>query len=115
MSGLVYLLVEGVHDVAFVGKLLTACFGAVRVKTMEELDEATRRWMSSFKWPIPQGGKTPIERLAVPAPVLQQMGSNRWFHFGSTTTFNGRIDFPYHEQTLGFQSAVLAQLSLLEQ
>ncbi|HEX5076810.1 MAG TPA: zinc-dependent metalloprotease [Gemmatimonadaceae bacterium] len=50
------------------------------------------------------------DALAVPAPVLQQMGSNRWFHFGSTTTFNGRIDFPYHEQTLGFQSAVLAQL-----
>jgi hypothetical protein len=48
--------------------------------------------------------------LAVPAPVLQQMGANRWFHFGSTTTFNGRIDFPYHEQTLGFQAAVMAQL-----
>jgi hypothetical protein len=48
--------------------------------------------------------------LAVPAPVLQQMGANRWFHFGSTTTFGGRIDFPYHEQTLGFQSAVMAQL-----
>jgi len=48
--------------------------------------------------------------LAVPAPVLQQMGSNRWFHFGSTTTFNGRLDFPYHEQTLGFQTAVMAQL-----
>jgi hypothetical protein len=48
--------------------------------------------------------------LTVPAPVLQQMGANRWFHFGSNPTFNGRIDFPYHEQTLGFQSAVLAQL-----
>lgn len=48
--------------------------------------------------------------LAVKPAVLQQMGSNRWFHFGSTTTFNGRLDFPYHEQTLGFQSAVLAQL-----
>jgi hypothetical protein len=48
--------------------------------------------------------------LAVPAPVLQQMGSNRWFHFGSNTTFNGRLDFPYHEQTLGFQTAVMAQL-----
>jgi hypothetical protein len=42
--------------------------------------------------------------------VLQQMGSNRWFHFGSNNTFNGRLDFPYHEQTLGFQTAVLAQL-----
>jgi hypothetical protein len=48
--------------------------------------------------------------LAVPPTVLQQMGSNRWFHFGSTTTFNGRLDFPYHEQTLGFQTAVMAQL-----
>src|SRR5215207_2470038 len=28
--------------------------------------------------------------LTVPQAVLQQMGSNRWFHFGSTTTFNGR-------------------------
>ena len=48
--------------------------------------------------------------LTVPAAVLQQMGSNRWFHFGSTTTFNGRLDFPYHEQTLGFQTAVMGQL-----
>jgi hypothetical protein len=48
--------------------------------------------------------------LAVPPAVLQQMGSNRWFHFGSNTTFNGRLDFPYHEQALGFQTAVLAQL-----
>ena len=38
------------------------------------------------------------------------MGSNRWFHFGSNTTFNGRLDFPYHEQTLGFQTAVMGQL-----
>jgi len=48
--------------------------------------------------------------MTVPPAVLQQMGSNRWFHFGSATTFQGRIDFPYHEQTLGFQTAVLAQL-----
>jgi hypothetical protein len=48
--------------------------------------------------------------LTVPPAVLQQMGSNRWFHFGSNTTFNGRLDFPYHEQTLGFQTAVLSQL-----
>ena len=48
--------------------------------------------------------------LAVPPAVLQQMGSNRWFHFGSNTTFNGRLDFPYHEQTLGFQTAVMGQL-----
>ena len=51
------------------------------------------------------------DALSVPPAVLQQMGSNRWFHFGSTTTFGGRIDFPYHEQTLGFQTSVLAQLT----
>lgn len=48
--------------------------------------------------------------LTVPQAVLQEMGSNRWGHFGSTTTFNGRLDFPYHEQTLGFQASVLGQL-----
>ena len=48
--------------------------------------------------------------LTVPPAVLQQMGTNRWFHFGSTTSFAGRLDFPYHEQTLGFQTSVMAQL-----
>lgn len=48
--------------------------------------------------------------LVVSSEVLQQMGSNRWFHFGSSTTFNGRLDFPYHEETLNFQTAVLGQL-----
>lgn len=70
MSGLIYLLVEGVQDVAFVGKLLVVCFGARYVETMEELDDATRGWMGSFKWPIPKAGKTPIRRLAVPAPLF---------------------------------------------
>lgn len=48
--------------------------------------------------------------LAVPSEVLQRMGSNRWFHWGSNTTFNGRLDFPYHEHTVALQSAVMAQL-----
>jgi len=48
--------------------------------------------------------------LTVPPAVLQQMGVNRWFHFGSTTTIQGRLDFPYHEQTLTFQGTVLASL-----
>jgi hypothetical protein len=51
-----------------------------------------------------------VNALTVPPAVLQQMGTNRWFHFGSTTTFAGRLDFPYHEQTLGFQTNVMAQL-----
>src|SRR5262245_10755958 len=75
MSSLSYLLVEGVHDVAFVGKLLSVCFGATRVTTMEALDETTRRWMESFKWPLLRGGKTPIDRLSVPAPVFFRLPS----------------------------------------
>lgn len=75
MSGLIYLLTEGVHDVAFLGKLLAHCFDAKQVKTMEELDEPTRLWMGSFKWPLLQGGKTPIGRLAVPAPMFYRLPS----------------------------------------
>ena len=48
--------------------------------------------------------------FAVPQDVLTQFGSNRWLHWGSITTFNGRIDYPLHEQVVGFQTAVLGQL-----
>jgi hypothetical protein len=50
------------------------------------------------------------DALTVPQSVLQKMGSNRWNHWGSNTTFNGRLDFPYHEAVLGFQSSAMAQL-----
>ena len=40
------------------------------------------------------------DALAVPPAVLQKFGSNRWFHWGTNTTWNGRVDFPYHEQVL---------------
>ncbi|WP_437939471.1 DUF3226 domain-containing protein [Sorangium sp. So ce341] len=73
MSGLIYLLVEGVHDAAFVGKVLSVCFGAQRIETMEELDDATRSWMGLFKWPMAQAGRTPIRRLAVPAPAFYRI------------------------------------------
>lgn len=48
--------------------------------------------------------------LRVPPAVLQQMGSNRWLHWGVPATITGRLDFPYHEQVLAFQSSVLGQL-----
>ena len=41
---------------------------------------------------------------------LQQLGSNRWTHWGSNTSFNGRLDFPYHEMVLGLQNSMLSQL-----
>jgi hypothetical protein len=50
------------------------------------------------------------DALAVPPAVLQKFGSNRWFHWGTNTTWGGRIDFPYHEQVLAFQSSVLDAL-----
>ena len=48
--------------------------------------------------------------FALPQDVLAQFGSNRWLHWGSTTTWGGRIDYPLHEQVVGFQTAVLGQL-----
>ena len=48
--------------------------------------------------------------FTLPTEVLSQFGSNRWFHWGTNTTWTGRIDYPYHEQVVGFQSAVLAQI-----
>lgn len=48
--------------------------------------------------------------LEVPREVLQQMGTNRWFHFGSNPTINGRLDFPYHEQTVALQASVMGQM-----
>lgn len=52
-----------------------------------------------------------VERaFALPQSVLAQFGSNRWLHWGTTTTWNGRVDFPFHEQVVGFQSAVMSQM-----
>ncbi|HKS07229.1 MAG TPA: zinc-dependent metalloprotease [Gemmatimonadaceae bacterium] len=47
------------------------------------------------------------DALTVPAALLQGMGANRWGHWGSTTDFNGRIDYPFHEQTVQFQTTVM--------
>lgn len=70
MSSFLYLVTEGVHDVAFLGKLLSVGWGASRIRTMDELDEAHRSWIGEFKWPSFHRGKAQIDRLAVPAPVF---------------------------------------------
>jgi hypothetical protein len=46
----------------------------------------------------------------LPQEVLARFGANRWFHWGSNTTYNGRLDYPFHEQAVGFQTAMLTQL-----
>ncbi len=49
--------------------------------------------------------------LTVPAEVLQQFGSNRWLQdWNTNTTWNGRLDYPWHEQVAGFQAGALTAL-----
>jgi len=50
------------------------------------------------------------QAFEIPQDVLARMGSNRWLHWGQNGTFDGRLDFPLHQQVLEFQSTLLAQL-----
>lgn len=50
------------------------------------------------------------DALAVPSDVLRRLGPNRWTHWGSSTTFDGRLDYPWHEQVAGLQEVVLGEL-----
>ncbi|HSH75906.1 MAG TPA: zinc-dependent metalloprotease, partial [Longimicrobiales bacterium] len=47
----------------------------------------------------------------LPEEVLRQFGANRWNHWGSNLTFDGRIDYPYHDEVLGLQRALLSQIT----
>lgn len=51
-----------------------------------------------------------VDAFAVPQELLAGLGSNRWLHWGSSTTFQGRLDYPLHERVLGFQRRMLGQL-----
>ena len=42
--------------------------------------------------------------------LLRKMGPNRWTHWGTSTTFDGRLDYPWHEQVAGLQDALLEEL-----
>ena len=48
--------------------------------------------------------------LAIDVEVLQRFGANGFSHFGSSRTFNGRYDFPFHARVLRLQTSVLNQL-----
>lgn len=50
------------------------------------------------------------DALQVPPALYQQFGANRWDHFGNSTTYRGRIDYPLHDYLLGVQTSLLAQL-----
>lgn len=50
------------------------------------------------------------DAMELPQDVFQKMGADRWSHWGNSTTYNGRIDYPLHGTLLGIQSALLDQL-----
>lgn len=50
------------------------------------------------------------DALAVPEDVLRRLGPNRWTHWGTTTTFDGRLDYPWHEQMAELQAGLLGEL-----
>ena len=77
MSVFSYIVTEGVHDVAFVGRLLAVAHGASRIRSLEDLDDSLRAWVSAaFKWPRFTGKHHDIERLAVPAPAFYRLATN---------------------------------------
>ena len=76
MSAFFYIVTEGVHDVAFLGRLLSVAHGASRIKKLEELDDALRGWLGGFKWPNKSGARHDIARLAVPAPAFYRLATS---------------------------------------
>lgn len=64
MSRFVYILSEGVQDVAFLSQILKHVHGASKIDSKSKLDEPRQRWIDGFKWPVGDN----IDRLAVPAP-----------------------------------------------
>lgn len=50
------------------------------------------------------------EALDLPQDVYQQFGANRWSHWGISTTYGGRIDYPLHQTMLGIQESLMNQL-----
>lgn len=42
--------------------------------------------------------------------VYQKLGADRWSHWGNSTTYSGRIDYPLHQMLAGIQASLLQQL-----
>lgn len=72
MSRFVYILSEGVHDVAFLSRVLKHVHGASKIDRKSKLDDPRRRWIEAFKWPVGED----IERLSVPAPKFVHIAAS---------------------------------------
>ncbi|HMY58393.1 MAG TPA: hypothetical protein PK472_09070 [Pseudomonadota bacterium] len=67
----VYLVVEGVHDAAFIGRLLTKHAKLAQIKEQTKLPPGWQTFVDNFKWPTRnRQGVLDISRLAVPAPLF---------------------------------------------
>lgn len=76
MSQFLYIVAEGVQDVAFIGKLLVVVHKAKRVLRMEDLTTDHIAWMKTFSWPLPAtSAGTDIGRFSVPAPTFYKLDS----------------------------------------
>ncbi len=76
MNAFTYIVTEGVHDVAFLGRLLTLAHGAQRINRLQDLDEALQGWLgNAFKWPTFTGKHHDIARMAVPAPAFYRLAT----------------------------------------
>lgn len=50
------------------------------------------------------------DAMELPQDVYQQFGANRWSHWGNSSTYGGRIDYPLHQTMLGVQQSLMGQL-----
>lgn len=50
------------------------------------------------------------DAVTLPQDIFQKMGANRWSHWGNSSTYSGRVDYPLHGTMLGIQSSLLEQL-----
>ena len=48
--------------------------------------------------------------INLPRDVYQQMGADRWSHWGNSNTFSGRVDYPLHQTLVGIQSSLIQQI-----
>ena len=71
MTHSVYLIAEGVHDVAFLGKLLRERFKLKQIRRRDQLDPAWARLLDGIKSAyLAENADTDISRLSLPAPMF---------------------------------------------
>jgi hypothetical protein len=103
MSSFIYVVTEGVHDVAFLGRLLVVAHAAARIEKLEDLDETKRAWLAKFTWPSARSAHHDIARLSVPAPVFYRLPSR------SVVAFRNAQGITEIEKTLTVDLEVFAR------